>query len=584
MYKQKIRSLLIDILRGKNIEDILPQVDYPADISHGDYATNIALVLSKKVQKPPLEIAVEIRDELVKKVDFADVSIAGPGFINLTLHDRALLEGLVTESSKIMTSEFTGKKVMVEYTDPNPFKELHIGHLYSNIVGESIARLLEKNGAEVKRACYQGDVGLHVAKSLWGMRQLLTKEHKTIAEFEEGISNIIKPQPPALDTNALKAKFLGESYAVGSAAFEEDEGAKAEIIEINKQVYVKDPSIIDLYTKGRAWSLEYFETIYEKLGTKFDFNFFESEVGEDGLRIVREYLAKGVFEESQGAVIFPGEKYGLHSRVFINSLGLPTYEAKELGLAPKKYEKFPYDLSIVITGNEVNSYFMVLLKALEQIRPDLAQKTKHFGHGMVRLPEGKMSSRKGNVVTGMSLINEASVRIGIQRYQLNIEEYNTGNETWELSTKIGIGAVKYALLKSGVGKDIEFSFTESISFEGNSGPYLQYTHARIQSVLQKAGNELKEDGVTTHLNAEEKTLLRHLVTFDEIVQMAAEGYSPSTIATYLYELAQKFNNFYQKHQIIDSEQKNFRLSLTGKVGETLKDGLYLLGIEAPEKM
>lgn len=582
MYKQKILAHLRDYLQHNDLADVAMHVDYPADPTHGDYSTNLALVLSKQLGKAPREIAQEIVTVLTPVIDFATITIAGPGFINFTLTPAALEQYLTTPSAQLETA-FSGKKVMVEYTDPNPFKELHIGHLYSNIVGESIARILAKNGAEVKRACYQGDVGLHVAKSLWGMKQLLQKEQKTIQQFEAGLSTDEHPKPPILPALAQKAKFLGEAYALGATAFEDDAKAKDEIIAINKQVYQKDPAIMELYDTGKAWSLAYFDSIYRILGTKFDYMYFESEVGETGMQLVKEYLKKGVFEESDGAVIFPGEQYGLHSRVFINSLGLPTYEAKELGLAPRKYADYPYDLSVIITGNEVNAYFSVLLKALAQIKPELAEKTKHFSHGMVRLPEGKMSSRKGNVITGMSLVNEATTRIGVERYELTMDEYFT-NPQWKTALQIGLGAVKYALLKSGVGKDVEFSFAESISVEGNSGPYLQYTYVRTQSVLKKAEHGTKGESSPVVLTAEEMAVLRHLIIFEEIVQLAGEQYSPNTIATYLYELAQKFNNFYQKNPILESTQQTFRLALTKKVGETLKEGLSLLGIEAPERM
>ena len=406
MYRQKIKALLEEVLKEKGIEEIAVQVDYPADASLGDYATNIALVLSKKIGKSPRDIAEDLRKELEvrsKELGFLEkVEVAGPGFINFTLGEKVLIGNVedpstslgMTASTSNATSQFAGKKVMVEYTDPNPFKEFHIGHLYTNIIGESLARLFEKVGAEVQRVCYQGDVGLHVAKSLWGIP-------KTLEDREQKIED--------LENTALveRVKLLGEAYALGATKFEEDETAKTEIIEINKMVYAKDPEVMELYEKGRAWSLEYFEAIYKRLGTKFDHYYFESQVGQFGLSLVKEFLAKGVFEESNGAVIFPGEKYGLHSRVFINSLGLPTYEAKELGLAPLKYKDFAYDQSIIVTGNEINEYFKVLIKALEQFNPDLAAKTKHLSHGMVKLPEGKMSSRTGKVISGEWLLNEA---------------------------------------------------------------------------------------------------------------------------------------------------------------------------------
>lgn len=464
---------------------------------------------------------------------------------------------------------------MLEFTDPNPFKEFHIGHLYTNIIGESLSRLLSAAGAQVKRANYQGDVGLHVAKAVYGMQQKLRAEGLELSEVEK-------------KTLKDRAKFLGESYALGARVYEEDPIGKEAIIALNKQIYAKDPEVWELYHKGRQWSLEYFELIYARLGTKFDYYYFESEVGEFGMQLVKEYLAKGVFVESQGAVIFPGEKYGLHSRVFINSLGLPTYEAKELGLAPLKYQDFAYDQSIIVTANEITEYFKVLLAALQQIRPELAEKTMHLAHGVVRLPEGKMSSRTGNVISGEWLLNEAVTQAEVLVAEKHdAEETLLGKETVEL---IGKAAVKWALLKSSVGKNIEFSFTESVSFEGNSGPYLQYTYVRTKSVLRKAGEEENDRqseyfDIDMGLEVEEEQLLRSLAQFPEVVLRAAESFAPHLMTTYLFELAQDYNLFYQKLPILKvPEKKQLRLFLTRATGHVIKQGLALLGIDVPERM
>ncbi len=537
-----------------------------SDLSHGDYTTNIAMVLSKELKRNPLEIAQEIASQLEiqkQELGIESVKSVAPGFINITLSQSFLVSQITHTPEK----EMTGEKVIVEYTDPNPFKEFHIGHVYTNIVGESLSRLFEYTGAQVKRVTYQGDVGLHVAKSLWGIKQkekdgviLSSYERKTVSE---------------------KAQFLGECYALGSKDYEVSEEAKKEIIEINKAVYAKESSIMELYTIGRQWSLEYFDQLYARLGSSFDRFFFESEVGEAGKKLVLEYKEKGIFKESEGAVIFPGEQYGLHSRVFINSLGLPTYEAKELGLAPLKYTYFPYTLSVIVTGNEIAEYFKVLLKSLSLIRPDLSEKTKHITHGMVRLPEGKMSSRTGKVVTGEWLLDEAKRRSS-EILASSQKSEGIGEETAE---QIGQAAIKYALLKSGVGKDVEFSFEDSISFDGSSGPYLQYTFVRTQSVLKK-GDGKKGEMKHTPLSKEESTLLRLLSRFDEITSQAAKTYSPNLLCTYLYELAQQFNLFYQKCPILNQAEDvtQTRLFLTEKTGEVLKKGLYLLGIQAPERM
>ncbi|MBI2598685.1 arginine--tRNA ligase [Candidatus Curtissbacteria bacterium] len=514
------------------------------------------------------EIANILADSLKGLPYIKKLEVAGPGFLNFFIKEEIWQEEVekILGSTKGQKGKRTkGQKVIVEFTDPNPFKEFHIGHLYSNIVGESICRLLEETGAQVKRANYQGDVGMHVAKTIWAIPKLLNQENETFAEQEKK------------DLSA-RVFFLGQAYSLGAKEFEASDVIKKEIAELNKKIFAKDPSIFEFYEKGRKWSLDYFEEIYKRLGTKFDYYYFESEVGEVGVRIVREFLKKGIFVESEGAIIFPGEKEGLHNRVFINSLGLPTYEAKELGLAPTKYEQFKYDQSIIVTGNEINEYFKVLLAALLKIRPDLAQKTKHIGHGMVRMPGGKISSRLGNVILGEWLLDEAKRRVR--------EAFSGVSDA--LSEQIGTGAVKYALLKGSIGQDVAFSFEESISLNGNSGPYLQYTYARCRSVLAKVeSGKLKVESLDlSKLSGEEDLLLRALGHFEEAVVDAANGFAPNLAANFLYEVAQKYNTLYNNLPILKAGEgeRSRRLFLTEATAGILKKGLYLLGIEAPQKM
>jgi len=595
----QLEQLVQNVLKQLGIDGIRVEVT-PSDAEgHGDYASNIAFLAAKNLKVAPMEAAEVIRNALcaMRYASLEKIEVAKPGFINFTISAQALLRDLTVEHKKPISGSLKDSKVMIEFTDQNPFKEFHIGHLYSNIVGESISRLLEAVGAEVKRVNYQGDIGLHVAKSIWGMKK----------EMADGIWVIEEMEKRSLKE---RSKSLGEAYALGATAYDESEEAKAAIILINKQVYVNDPEVMPLYIKGRQWSLDYFETIYQRLGTDFWKLYFESNAGPIGLALVREYLAKGVFKESDGAIVFIGEDYGLHTRVFINSLGLPTYEAKELGLAVTKYEDYQFDSSIMITGNEINEYFKVLIKALSLIRPEIAAKMKHLSHGMVRLPEGKMSSRTGKIVTGEWLLDEAVKRAWMKIQEVTKTEFHDGKDYATYSKKarvkpseqnpiaetIGVGAVKWALLKNGIGKDIEFSFDESVSFEGNSGPYIQYTYVRTQSVLAKGkaqraksdndGSDAMPYALSSMLNPEERRLLVLLSQYFDIVTQAAQRYSPNILATYLFELAQTYNNFYQKHQILKAEgqARELRLVVTEQVGQTIKNGLCLLGIKTPEKM
>ena len=334
-----------------------------------------------------------------------------------------------------------------------------------------------------------------------------------------------------------------------------------------------------MYKVGRTWSLEYFESIYARVGMHFDGYYPESRTGEFGYEMVLDGLKKGIFEKGEGgAVIFPGGKYKLHNRVFINSMNLPTYEAKDFGNAVCKYKDFPYDKSIIVTGNEINAYFKVVLKALFLYKKELSEATYHIGHGMVRLPEGKMSSRTGKIIKGEWVLDEAKRRL-LEAHKMNDD----------VAEKVAQAAIKYAFLRQGIGGDIAFDFDTSLSFDGNSGPYLQYTVARCNSVIQKAPTFKEENlqGAYSNLNNEELSVLRSLVRFSEVITNAAKNYSPNLLCNYLYDLAQKFNTFYNKWSILtnsDQQVTNFRLSLTCGVGQVLKNGLKLLGIEAPEKM
>ncbi|MDP3727317.1 MAG: arginine--tRNA ligase, partial [bacterium] len=308
MFRSRLEPVIMQAIVELQRERMLPPFDVPPfsvnapeNASHGDYATNAALIIAKVVGRTPMEIAELIASRL-RSYDaeiMARVEAVAPGFVNITLSDQLLsgsLGHIISEPAWWRTDRERGKKVIAEFTDPNPFKEFHIGHLYSNVVGEALSRIFEAGGAEVKRANYQGDVGLHVAKAVWGMRRNLEAAAMALVDLEG--------QDPD-----ERVKFLGHAYTDGARAFEEDERAKGEIIAINKKIFASDPDIAELYETGRRWSLEYFERIYRRLGTKFDFYYFERDVGRIGRELVREHLTKGVFEESDGAVIFPGEKY-----------------------------------------------------------------------------------------------------------------------------------------------------------------------------------------------------------------------------------------------------------------------------------
>lgn len=551
----------LDISYEKDIH-----LEHPQDLAHGDFATNIALACAKDLGENPRDFALRLKEHMDKHLpsEISKIEVAGPGFINFFLAPsffKRVIDEVNNEKEDYGKNQFlSGKKIITEFTDPNPFKAFHIGHLMTNTIGESLARLFEYNGAEVVWANYQGDVGMHVAKALWGMMDL-------------GLGDI---QSASLHEQIA---FLGKAYAHGAQAYEDN---KEEMQLINKKIYnASDEEINDIYAWGRSLSLEYFETQYKRLGTfhnqkegkAFDFYFFESEVGDLGKEKVLEFLEKGIFEQSENAIIFPGEKYGLHNRVFVNALGLPTYEAKELGLAKIKYDLFPYDASYVVTANEIDEYFKVLLKAMSYVFPDFAEKTQHISHGMMKLSSGKMSSRTGDVILAEDILNHLERLVAERAEERDLEA--------RVISQIAVAAIKFAILKQDTSKDIIFDMEQSLSFEGDSGPYLQYTYARCQSLLKKT--PYTDASVAEHEPYEYERLLYR---FPLVVARSVEMKSPHSIANFAIELARSFNAWYASTQIIDENKKetNERIARVAAVGQVLKNALYLLGIEAPEQM
>lgn len=555
--QQTLTTLIHDLF---SIE-ATPEFSRP-DAQFGDVTTNVALQLAGRLERKPHEIAealaVGLREQLQDEV--SEVVVAGPGFINVAWSDTRLME-LANTAPTRKPDSYKNQVIVAEYSDPNPFKVLHAGHLYTSIVGHAIGSLLEAAGGEVHRVNFGGDVGLHVGKTLWAMVENLGGEH---------------PEKLVAIPKTERAEWMARCYVTGTAAYEDDEAAKASIIAFNKQVYRiqaeqdHESSLAQIYWTCRQWSYDYFDAFYERIGTPFEKYYPESETAGIGLATVKEQLAKGVYEESDGAVVFNGEKYGLHTRVFINSEGLPTYEAKDVGLIMLKQRDYHFDRSIVITGNEQEQYMTVVLKSVEQFAPELVQATTHLTHGIVKLKGGvKMSSRKGNILRATDV--------------LDIAEAANKQVSGRDDPQAVLGAVKYAFLKQRIGADIIYDSEESVSLEGNSGPYLQYAHARARSVLAKATAESAATSAST-LEAGERQLARKISEYPEAIQKAVDELLPHYICTYLYELAQTFNRFYERNRVIGDKREAVRLQLVRLYADVLKDGLTILGIAAPERM
>ena len=600
--KESLIASLAKAVVTLGLDPALVALEYPENPDHGDFSTNIALAAAKQAKVSPKALAENVVAAFEKvKPDFIEsVSVAGPGFINFKVKDREFADEIVRladnqtavsdgpDGSSSLKHFTSGKRrfpevkrhgskgdastplIMVEYTDPNPFKVFHIGHLMSNAIGESISRLIEYSGADVKRANWQGDVGPHVAKAIWGA---------------------MNSNKPALEastkTDDSPAGFWGKAYVKGAEAYENDPKVKKEIEDINKKVYDRsDSKVNEWYDRGRKESLDAFEIIYKRLGTKFDSYFFEGTEGRNGEAIVREHLKDGIFKESEGAIIFKGEDHGLHTRVFITSKGLPTYETKEIGLNIEKFKLYP-DLneSLIITGNEQSDYFKVLLKVFELIRPEIASKTKHMSHGLMRFASGKMSSRTGNVISAEALIDDIKAMV----MEKMIGREFSAIEADEISDMIAIAAIKYTILRQGIGGDVIFDSAKSISFEGDSGPYLQYSAVRAQSVLAKAEKEAgsREKGAHKIALPEKVGLLEQLIVrFPDIAERARQEYAPQHVANYLINLAGAFNAFYGNSVIVDVKEplSPYRIELTRAFLKTMTDGLWLLGIKVPRRM
>jgi len=528
--------------------------------------------LAKKEGKNPVEIARELSEKIKRLKDYKiieRVEAMGP-YVNFWLNAGEVAKLVINEVNKkdFGKGKFgKGKKVMVEFAHPNTHKPVHIGHLRNMITGESLVRIMENFGYKVIRANYQGDVGLHIAKCLWGIFQ--SEDYEFKVKSIKGVGE--------------RAKFLGQAYAVGGKAYEADEKAKKEIVELNEKIYHQDRAVKSLYKLTRKWSLEYFDYIYKKVGVrKFDRLYFESEAFELGCKIVLDGVKSGIFVESQGAIIFEGSKHGLHDRVFINNKGLPTYEAKDQALARMQFKEYNPDEIVHVVAKEQTEYFKVIFKALEFTLPKSKDREKHLIYGWVTLKEGKMSSRTGQVVLAEWLIDEVEKKIA---EVMRVRDMKDKKETIE---KISLAAIKYSILKTGIENDIVFDFNESISLTGNSGPYLLYVVTRINSLLLKSKIKNHKSRMFDLLTTgEEKKLLLTLGEYSEVVKKALENKNPSVIAKYCFDLAQAFNDFYNKHSVLSAENSDLvkaRLALCGAVRKVLVDALGLLTIETVDEM
>jgi len=547
-------------------------LEHPRDLAHGDFATNIAMMLANQAGTNPRELAEKIAAAISEQNNpvISSIEVAGPGFINIRLSDEFLTSEIKTIFEK---GDFYGwndswqdKKILVEHSSPNLFKPFHIGHMMNNTIGESITRLCRTSGAEVSMISYPSDVSLGIGKAVW---QLLQYGVEKLDEYE---------------TIAEKMQFLGQCYAEGTQAYKDNENIEPRVREITQDIYEhRDTAAYDAYKIGRDLNLEYFIQMVARLNSAFDGFIFESEAGTVGKELIAENTPK-IYTKSNRAYIFEPseadltENKSLHTRVFINKEGNPTYEAKDTGLLKLKFDRYTPDLSVFVTDSEQGPYFQVVGTAAGKIDQDWQEKTIHKTHGRMQFKGEKMSSRLGNTPIVSEILDAVN------------EEVYARSEGRELSEEqadiISIAAVKYTVLRTQAGKNINFDPETSLSFEGDSGPYLQYTYARTQSLLSKAAKQGFKAKIERPENWQTTDIERYLYRYPNIIKTSFKELHPHHVVTYVTELAQMFNSWYGNTQIINEgdTQMAYKLAIVDAVGQVVKNALWVLGIQAPTKM
>ncbi|NND15116.1 MAG: arginine--tRNA ligase [Eudoraea sp.] len=569
----------------------LPSVELQA--TRKDFEGDITVVIFpmlSHIKGNPVEIGQRLGEHLQTTLEEVSSYNIIKGFLNLVLSDSYYLEffdGIKKEAS-YGTQDGDGESYLVEYSSPNTNKPLHLGHIRNNLLGYSVSRILEAAGKEVHKIQIINDRGIHICKSMLAWQRSGKNESpestglkgdKLVGNYYVAYDQVFKDQ-------------VAERMAFGLSREEAEK--EAPILLDAKDMLRKweagDEEVVSLWRTMNSWVYEGFNETYANLGVEFDKLYYESETYLLGKDIVAEGLQKEVFfKKDDGSVWIDLTDDGLDEKIVLRADGTSVYMTQDLGTAVQRAKDFPGTDGMVYTvGNEQDYHFRVLFLILKKLGYSWAESLFHLSYGMVDLPSGKMKSREGTVVDADDLILEmASTAEEISQELGKLEGYSE-EEKKELYRKIGLGALKYFILKVDPKKRILFDPKESVDFQGNTGPFIQYTYARIQSILRKAGEDWtsKRSG-TNVLHPKEKELLKALELFPDIVNAAAEQYSPALVANYVYELVKEFNSFYQQVTILgetNEEIKTFRIQLANKVGEVIKTSLNLLGIEAPQRM
>lgn len=565
-FKDELIVILSENTKLTN-DEVAKLLTVPPDPNLGDFAFP-CFTLSKLWKMAPPAAAEKLKTKLDIPKWVHEVKIVGPYlnfYINTPALAKPMLEAITKNKEKFGFAKKKKETIMVEFFHANTHKGVHIGHLRNISVGTALANILEAGGYKVLRVNYQGDIGPHVAKCLWGYNKF--KSELTDPKKSQGI-------------------WLGKLYSRASIASKGDPKAEEEIRELTKRLYEhSDQKIEALWLKTRKWCLDDFESFYKEFGVKFDKLYFESEAELPGKKVFEELLVKGIAKESDDALIVNLEEFGLNVYVGITGKGYPTYQAKEMGLAIIKQKDFKFDRSIHVVGSEQELFFKQVFKTYELMESPMYDKSYHLSYGLVNLPEGKMSSRLGTMVLYEDLFQKMMnhVRKEVSERHPSLSE----KEIEKRSKMISFAALKYSMQSKENQRRITFDWERALDLQGDTGPYIQYAHARACSILRKTNWSSGENiNYKLLIDPYEKKVLIHLSRFEDLLSESAEKYKPYLIAQYVLELAQLFNEFYVKNKVMidDKELMQARLMLVDSVRQVLSNSLGLLGITAPEEM
>ncbi|NTW25999.1 MAG: arginine--tRNA ligase [Lentimicrobium sp.] len=559
----------------------------PAYRNQGDLSL-VVFPLLKISRKSPEETATLIGNAILSSMPEAESFGVVKGYLNIRIRQDfwlQFLSGNQHDQSFGIKKTTSGKPVVVEYSSPNTNKPLHLGHIRNNLLGFSVSRLLAASGKNVVKVNLVNDRGIHICKSMLAWK-LYGKGETPQSSGKKG-DKLVGDYYVLFDR-----KYKEElSEKIASGLTEEQAGSESTMMMQAREMLLKwearEEETLQLWNTMNGWVYEGFDVTYKRLGVDFDKIYYESQTYLLGKKIVEEGLEKGVLSRKEdGSVWIDLSADGLDEKLLLRSDGTSVYMTQDLGTAQLRADDYNPEQLIYVVGNEQNYHFDVLKLIMKKMGRPWADSIYHLSYGMVELPEGKMKSREGTVVDADDLMDEMIATARAMTEELGkIEDFNS-SEAEALYRMVGLGALKYFMLKVDPKKNMLFNPRESIDFNGNTGPFIQYTHARIKSVLRKAGNEISFNG-SASLLAKETDLLILLYQFPQAVEQAAAELSPSVVANYLFEVAREFNQFYHELSILKEENpdsRSLRLALSMLTSSVLKNGMQLLGIEVPEKM